>query len=288
MAPVDDKGINEQDVVEYLKTRSDFDLELFAYRTLEQVAFFAEHGGAYVDPLTGKHRQFDVQAHALLTENTRLRLAVECKSLSVEAPLVVSRVPRALLDSFHEILHLEPDLGNRPAVEVIRQDFGTRARPLYAVEEPVGKHTAQPRKDGRGGFVNEERDSFDKWSQALSSAASLVIQDATHDSHIQVLVLVLPILLVNDGTLWLVDYSEAGEMVGDPKRGEEATLYVNRAITLELQGRPNLLYRLSHLHILTRTGFSMFLSHVRRPDSRAQLQERMFGYALRHLQGRGG
>jgi hypothetical protein len=285
MPPIDDKEINEQDVILYLKTRSDFDLELFAYRTLEQVGFFAEHGGAYVDPVTGKYRQFDVQAQALLSDSTRLRLAVECKSLTSEAPLVVSRVPRALLDSFHEILHLEPDVGHRSPVEVIRQDAGTRARPLYALEGPVGKHTAQPRKDNKGGFVNEERDSFDKWSQALSSAATLVIQEARTDSHLRMLVLVLPILLVNDGTLWLVDYSEAGEMVGSPKRGDEATLYVNRAITLELRGRPDLLYRLSHLHIFTRTGFSTFLTNVQRADSRAQLPERMFGYALRRVLG---
>jgi hypothetical protein len=54
--------ITDRDVEDYLRTRSDFDLELFIHRTLREHGCPAIHGGTYIDPIAQKARQFDIRA----------------------------------------------------------------------------------------------------------------------------------------------------------------------------------------------------------------------------------
>src|ERR1700730_3534769 len=95
--------ITAQNIVEYLENRDDFDLELFAYRELIAIGWPAHHGGNYVDSVTGKFRQYDVRAIKPFANSTYVSLSVECKSLTPEHPLLISRVPRSSLDSYHEL-----------------------------------------------------------------------------------------------------------------------------------------------------------------------------------------
>lgn len=55
-------SLGDQDIQEYVNARSDFDLELFVYRTLRDKWLAAQHSGTYIDAVTGKYRQFDVRA----------------------------------------------------------------------------------------------------------------------------------------------------------------------------------------------------------------------------------
>jgi len=109
--------ITEADIQKYLDDRDDFDLELFAFRTLKANGWFAELGGTYVDPVLGKPRQYDVRARIRFSQGIEreLYLAVECKSLTKENPLVVSCVPRPIRESLHDVI-----------IRRIRREMATR------------------------------------------------------------------------------------------------------------------------------------------------------------------
>jgi hypothetical protein len=274
-------ALTTQEIDQYLTTRSDFDLELFAYRTLIATGYTATHSGTYVDPITAKYRQFDVRGWALPFKDWNVYLAVECKSLTTESPLVISRVPRPDSDSFHEVMS-STLTGNTPLFDVIRQDVHVTAMPVYPSGKFVGKRMNQPRKDKTGGFKDDERDSYDKWAQALSSAAAMM-RDHVTATKSAMLAVVLPILLLNDDTLWTADYAEDGTRVGNSALVDEAAFFVDREFECSAP-TSQVRYHMSHVHILTRRSFSGFIVELAR--SRGFLLERIFGNTERLLSKR--
>ena len=278
--------ITDRDIEEYLQTRSDFDLELFIYRTLQDNGCLATHGGTYIDPIAQKARQYDLRAvwelhrgHAQLPL-CRLALAIECKSLSSDAPLLVSRVPRPTDDACHELIHSWLRQNGRDNLAQVLRPEGPRG--IYRPGDPTGKRTAQVSRLTGGGFKDNDRDPYDKWSQALASAADLVRDSVTAASDgQQALSLVLPVLVVSDGTLWVADYSEAGTRHGAAHAADAVELFVDREYTWELPALPEVqLYRISHLHIYTRAGFEAFVQDFSRPG---RLRERMFEFGLQRV-----
>lgn len=103
MAKLSSKTIREADFEEYLKTSSDFAFELTVLKSLVDQGFECEHGGSYRDPITKKIRQFDIRA-STSRDQLRVSLAVECKNLHDNYPLLVSCVPRRESESFHEVI----------------------------------------------------------------------------------------------------------------------------------------------------------------------------------------
>src|SRR5437763_15331085 len=90
-----DKAISCSDNSEYLKSQDDFAFELEILRSCQVGGFEVRHGGAYQDPVTRKDRQFDIR---LMHHKDRsvVKLAIECKNLKPNFPLLVSRIPRLL------------------------------------------------------------------------------------------------------------------------------------------------------------------------------------------------
>jgi len=281
----DAKVIEQTDIEDYLATQSDFDLELFADRSLKEHGFLTSHGGSYFDPFHKKTRQYDLRAYAQFQPHNMVFLSIECKSLAKTFPLIVSRVPRPDDDAYHELIRT---WGRKDSGEFFRETVRSTARmPLYKAGDPVGKKTVQiARAHPKNGVESETFDAsdgqtFDKWSQALSSATDLI--DDTLDLRGENGVgnaysFILPILVVSDDCLWVVDYSDDGH--GAPKQVEETTLFVDR--TYEMPTRKgshpdNKLLKVTHLHILTRRGFIDFLDRLRSPAPTA-LRERIFGF----------
>jgi hypothetical protein len=99
--------IGPDQIIEWLDSQSDFTLEMQVFSHTQSLGFHAEHGGTYEDPVTKRPRQFDVRAIARNgTQNKcSIKLAVECKALSSEFPLVIQRSQRSPNESFHEIFH---------------------------------------------------------------------------------------------------------------------------------------------------------------------------------------
>ena len=271
--------ITEKEISDYLDTRDDFDLELFAYRTLRENGWDAHLGGSYTDEITGKPRQYDVQALKEFHLHTIVMMDVECKSLSSDFPLVISRMPRVEPEAFHEIIRSWHRKQIGDTVFTIERADGPHLK-LYPASEYVGKSTKQIKYDGSRKLIASDSDTYDKWSQALSASSSL-IRTATksfpgHDRYRHTFI--MPILLVSDSTLWVVDYAEDGKRSA-PKKVDETTLLVDRRYSCGDKNAKE--YRINHLHVYTRTGFVNLLKNLGSPNG--LMRDKIFGAALRSM-----
>ena len=270
--------ITAQDISDYVSTQDDFDLELFVYRSLRERGILSEHGGTYIDLYTNKPRQFDIRASAEFGNiGWGLNLAVECKSLSRGFPLVVSRVPRPAHETTYYLIKSwgRAELGES-FFAIVPSTSGLQ---FYPEGSLVGKQTFQLKKEPPPrNFKAGDSETYDKWAQALASAADLVrMGRGAHAIYRKetFFTLVLPLLVVSDDTLWAVDYDDDGNHVGAPIQIDSCELYVDRDYPMG-DGKN---YRISHLHIYTRKGFIAFLKGLTQP---ASLQvERMFRFTTK-------
>jgi hypothetical protein len=265
--------ITAKDIATFPDTQDDFDLELFVHRSLTASGFQSEHAGTYSDPVTGRPRQFDVRARRFFPRTRwQILLAVQCEKLSTDFPLWVSRVPRPIQESYHEVIRSwERRETGEDFVEPLRWERGPE---LYPENGLVGKKIAQVRDAAAAEGIGDDG-SYGEWSEALMSAADLVREGIlAHRRHAvsEYFTLVLPVLVVSDDSLWVVDYTESGRRARSALPVEEAEVYVGREYEL-LAGRR---YQVSHLHLFTRSGFASFLSTLSAPG--AVLLERMFQF----------
>jgi hypothetical protein len=94
--------ITVSDLIEYLENHSDFSFEIETLRALIKLGFTCEHGGTYKDPATQIPREYDIRATHQVKERL-LHLAVECKNLRPDFPLLISCLPRRPEEAFHEL-----------------------------------------------------------------------------------------------------------------------------------------------------------------------------------------
>ena len=237
--------------------------------------FSCEHSGSYDDPATGKPRQFDVRATQRIRSSLFLRLAVECKNLRENYPLIVSCVPRRSDEAFHEIVYsVEPDTlpieqGSLPLARAMRQS--SRSVPLrgpyslYAEGEPVGKSCDQVGRHSQlEEFVYEDSGIYEKWAQALSSADDLTYlacTDGAERTGAFALSLVFPVLVVPNGRLWQVNYDSLGRRDGTPAQVDRCSYWVGRTYSHRSPAGGDQV-TLSHLEILTTNGLRLFVNEL--------------------------
>lgn len=251
--------IESEDIAEYISSQSDFGFELRVLRLLREAGWTCEHAGTYEDPLTRKPRQFDIRAFRQVDETT-IDIAVECKNLRREAPIVLFAVPRLPQESFHQVVFSFVPQTNRIVPKFVQE----RARVIrvagtgsvYEPAEPVGKSYGQVCRDSKGEFKAADPNIYEKWSQALASCRDLIdfaesrAEEFQSPSHFSV---VVPFLVVPDGTLWAVPYAEDGSPVGRPARTDWLPYFVEKQPTPFFSvGR--LGCDLSHLEFVTVTG----------------------------------
>jgi len=170
--------------------------------------------------------------------------------LSKTYPLLVSCVPRTRTESFHEVLYTDNVAGVGGSYTRVSLKRGSRF--LYRVGDPVGKSMRQIRRDNRGDLTGGD-EVFDKWMQALASAAEQIADAANQlsvpESGKPRYVALLPVLVVSDDTLWVADYLSNGSLQRDPFTIPEITFYLGRKYELP---RERVTFTISHLHIYTR------------------------------------
>lgn len=250
--------ITSADLKLYLATRDDFALELEVYRVAMARGFTASHGGTYMDPATGKPRQYDVRAQ-FERDGMRLALAIECKSLGRDYPLVISRVPRT--DQESQLSYVCPVKRNETFMQHLPPAKAARVmkHEFYPAYQRVGRSMTQVGRTAKEGeLIGGDPEVYDKWTQALASAADL-IEGAVHQKQ-AVATAVLPILVVADATLWTADYDDEGRVQGDPVHADDCTFYVGRQYTFA----SGFGFSISHLHVCTRTGLKKFLYELTR------------------------
>ncbi|CAK6687184.1 hypothetical protein [Synechococcus sp. CBW1107] len=269
MAKLIGDSINASDISQYCESESDFAFELQTLALLNELGASCEHGGMYEDPVTQKARQFDIRGLFEISPTRRVRLAVECKNVRPNYPLVVLTVPRRDEESYHEFIHTWaprdtlsiPGLPERNG-ETIRLNGPGSA---YPCSEPVGKSCCQVGRDTTGAFRQSDSEAYDKWSQAIQSAHELVdiAQEDWKLSHEKDAgTLVLAVLVVPDQRLWTVHYDNDGATIGEPSLEERASLYVNKFVPSSNR-HPFIGLWLSHIEVVTHIGLRELVDNLK-------------------------
>lgn len=267
MAKLLDKAITETDLEEYLSSYSDFSFEISVLKLLRDNQVQCEHGGHYTDPVTRKSREFDIRAkHAI--DNLTLRLAVECKNIRENYPVLVSMLPRVSEESYHQILRLADPVQETGPFGLSRaaSPFNSRAKSVkvrgarsrYSLGRYVGKSIAQVGRTNDQSISSGDSEIYEKWGQALSSIDDLIGEmiDDGKDSDRQYFSMCLPVLVVPDGRLWAVDYDLDGHLTNSPVRIEHCSFYVGKSYSTGHFG-PG--YTVSHLELFTFSGLQHFI-----------------------------
>lgn len=281
--PVKHEGRRPTDVItkehleEFIATQDDFTLELFAYSHARSAGFNATHAGTYIDPQSGKARQFDVQANRKCGENLHVFMAIECKSLSPSFPLLISQIPRIQAESYQDIVksagHSRYSVVWEEASKLRLQGIS-----LYPANDYVGKAISQVGFNGEGKLHSKDSEVHEKWGQAIASCNQLITKAMSVISFPPTAAqfsAVLPVLVVPDGTLWVANYSEDGKLIQGPMQRDEAQYFISSIQSVN--ATPPLEYTLSHLHIVTTTGFSSLLERFSKDgDDAAQLSNAVY------------
>jgi hypothetical protein len=264
VAKLKDTRIGPPELIKFLSTSSDFGFELRCLERLGQLGFRCQHGGSYVDRVTNKARQFDIRALKQDRGNMlRIRCAVECKNLAESFPLLIMCVPRSLEESFHELVISYDPASNTPFTKFDNPIFRKNCQIIrvgppisdYTPGTSVGKSSVQVGLGQDNVITANDAEVFEKWSQALASAQDLADEAAEEGERQKELFisLVLPILVVPNGTLWKVDYSDSGSRCGDPINVDRCSFFVGRDYSAGDRIRGGSL-TLSHLEFVTIAG----------------------------------
>jgi hypothetical protein len=237
--------ITARDLAEFVGSNSDFAFEMRVVAQLRALDFECSHSGTYRDPVTDKIRQFDIRAIAHRGKST-LALAVECKNLRRNSPLLLSAVPRTTLESFHDVLVFNPEkLYDRVSVRPV-----TGPQSAYRPGEMVGKKTDRVGRDASGTLVSDDKATFEKLNQAVNRCQDLVREYALKPSPPLVRAIV-PLLVVPKGLLWQVDYDTDGNLKTPPRGVTRASLFLNHAWSADVGMRLTIFFRLSHIELAT-------------------------------------
>ncbi|HEX2099265.1 MAG TPA: hypothetical protein VHF69_01305, partial [Candidatus Synoicihabitans sp.] len=144
-------------IAQALATSDDFGHEMRVKAVLERGAY-VEHGWAYIDPVEGKPRQFDLRARLDHSDRPRrIHMAVECKNLAAEAPLVISGTLRTKAEAFHHYVLAEADRRGRGVMDVWRDQH------IYPLGQFVGKSIVRLRTEKGRLVAGPDNDIYKGW-----------------------------------------------------------------------------------------------------------------------------
>lgn len=263
-----DTVIGKTDLLEYLKTCSDFSFELSVLKMLRDSGLDCEHGGLYEDPVTKKSREFDIRAIVSIA-NYRVRLAIECKNIRENFPILISCIPRHEQESYHQIA-LVGEVGSRDTL-ITRSLHQSRAKTIsirnehsiYKPGQPVGKSTVQIGRTKEGAITANDSEIYEKWGQCLASATDLVErtywEGTQYDGPQNVyLSMVIPFIVVPNNRLWKVLYDENGTRVNDPEPSDRCSCFIDKDYEMGTNMAGTRIW-LSHVEIVTFDGMRSFI-----------------------------
>ena len=196
----------DSDAVDNFVALSDFAFELEVFNSIRALKIPCKHCGLYSDPVTDISREYDFLVE--VGETNILHLAVECKNIREEHPLVVQCVSRSSEESVHQLILNQ---GTPVGVGGTRSSvFSVSPSELYAAGKPVGKSFGQVGEKNKD--TSNDPKFFDKYHQALQRTFELTDNcrkkgdlDSVKRKHF-----VLPIVVVPNDRLWQVVYTDDG------------------------------------------------------------------------------
>jgi hypothetical protein len=217
----------------------------------------AEHGGTYIDQVTGKPRQFDYRCKvvSLAGSSESIFLAVECKNVSQEQPVVVCGRPRFDNESYHLFIQRPDDGADSFSMRVKGADS------IYKPQKFVGKSIAriQIKNEGKTNEVLQnagDSDIYERWSQSLASSHDLGFGAVYNTPKLKSSAFILPVVVLPNDSLWTFSYNLDGTADGEPKQVDEAEFYVDQKLLIGLD------LVLTHVHFVTLKGLSELLSRI--------------------------
>lgn len=257
--------IGVPDLNEYLAASSDFGFEQQVYAQLNDLGFNAQHGGTYDDPSTGTPREFDIRGLKWLKDENRglsvglnLRVAVECKNIAEHFPLLVECVPRSREEQFHDILIANPG-SSESTLAWSTKRIGRDS--FYSKHTPVGKTCCQVGRtqQHKSEISYSDAGIYPKWSQALASAGDLFESSKVNrlSESKPLWTALIPILVVPNDRLWMVEYDGKGVRVNPPRTTNRISYWVNKSLSGgQIQAIQSHRFSISHVEICTVNGLS--------------------------------
>jgi hypothetical protein len=199
---------------------------------------------------TGKIRQFDIRAikrHGQL----KLALAVECKNIRPNHPLLLSAVPRTSEEAFHTRIRYV-SVSNYWATSAESQRGRDSA---YTAGEMVGRKTDQVGRENTPdqALVSDDSVTFDKLNQAVHSCRDLIEESVLSRSNDSPSRVIVPVLVVPANVLWQVEYSSDGVMKTAPRPVSRTTFFIGHSWSIDMPNNPDgpITYCISHLEVTT-------------------------------------
>lgn len=259
-APHDNSKPRDWTAVEarrFVDENDDFGFEMRVAAVVRDVLGIpVAHGETYRDSITGKPRQFDFRFR--LEENrAALYFAVECKNVSLNAPVLICGREAEARETFHDVIVSQCRSGHeRSHTKRVRNSS------VYARDTFVGKAILKPDKNGR----SNDSEIYDRWAQAISSAHDLVREAATKPAAMDLCQYgaVFPWVVVPDGALWRAKYDGAGALLADPEPVDRCRFFVAHSLQLPPEEHHNPVC-LSHIDFATLGGFRKFVGSLKRP-----------------------
>ncbi|MEY2467227.1 MAG: hypothetical protein QOD03_1748, partial [Verrucomicrobiota bacterium] len=272
--------ITAPDIQNVVLKEDDFGHEMRVGKIIRSVPGIRfEHGGTYTDPVTNKPRQFDFRC-SLRKDDQELHMAVECKNLLSSVPMVMCGTDRRIEESFHDLIEARMNsVSPSRQKHVIYMDGASSATfrvsrensvypPNSFVCKSILRIKPNPNKSQSSSdlFVSaSDSDIYDSWAQAVSSSVELLqfaCETARRYRRPKCYTAVLPIVVVPDSALWIVDYDENGLIRKAPQQVDSGELFIGREIQVSKEAMMAHQFEISHIHFFTLTGFSSFFSTV--------------------------
>jgi hypothetical protein len=155
-------------------------------------------------------------------------------------------------EAFHHYVLAEADRRGRGVMDVWRDQH------IYPLAQFVGKSIVRLRTEKGMLVAGPDNDIYKGWTQALASADQLCKDAivATDHQQRQICTVVLPVVVVPDGTLWTAEYTKDG-IVRSPEQSDSTTLFLNHEIVVVPH---NYWITLGHVHFFTLKGLEAFVS----------------------------
>lgn len=265
MAKIRDKNIEIEDIKNYVEKVSDFNFEMKVKNSIPK-NYNVEHAGSYIDPVTNKYREFDFRLthYTQAPFHTYFKIALEAKNIQNNSPVLVSCLPRSKEEAFHEVITSKNEINKLGSgyQHAYMNRILSHSNLVYRNDAMVGKSFTQIAKNYANDFLNTDAEIYEKWSQAINSCNDLIVESITIAEHRRFdglhISLVLPVCVIPEGTLWIVDYSDKGEIISEPKQTNHISVFTGTPIHYDRLTK----YVISHMHFVTINYIKEFLESI--------------------------
>jgi len=252
-----------------VQSNSTYAFELQVLSRLEGHGIKCVHSGAYRDLITNKLREFDIYGYAQF--NVREigfvhHIAVECKRIDPCSPLVVlgSQVASDKSSFPSPVYSLSGDNEALYTRHYANEFIGRSMEQMQSREVTTGKGRE---KISSTVWSLNDGDIFSKMSQAISSTTTIIKDRLTlpDQGHSETFTEVTPILVVPDGTLWVVEFTNIGDINVMPKQCNALRYFIDYRCDENTTNRTNRTVDIPHMTICTESALisSLDTSEIR-------------------------